>query len=357
MRAAVFERFQGPLSVREVPDLDPHEDGVIMAVQACGICRSDWHAWMGHDAEVQLPHVPGHELAGTVLAKGNLVQNWKLGDRITAPFCCGCGTCPECRTGNSHICDSYTQPGFTHWGGFAEQVEIRHADVNLVALPDAVDFVAAASLGCRFVTSFRAVVHQARTTPGEWLAVHGCGGVGLSAVMIAHAVGAQVIAIDVQPERLAMAKRFGAVEVIDATQCDVVARIRAITGRGAHVSLDALGHHQTCWNSIACLAKRGRHVQVGLMLGDQSAPPIPMAAVIAGELEILGSHGMQPIEYTKVFQWMAYGGLDPSALVSNTVSLSQGAELLTRLDAFPNPGITVIDMRVASTPDVTETTN
>ncbi len=344
MRAAVFEAFQSPLQLKDVADLKPHGDGAIIQVHACGICRSDWHAWMGHDSEVRLPHIPGHELAGTVLSVGSEVCQWHTGDRVTAPFCCGCGACDECKRGNTHICDAYTQPGFTHWGAFAEQVQIRQADINLVGLPDAVDFVAAASLGCRFATSFRALVDQARLQAGEWVAIHGCGGVGLSALLIAKAMGALTIAIDPSEERRALAKRLGATESINPSTIDVVPRVRQITGRGAQVSIDALGHHETCWNSISCLAKRGRHVQIGLMLGSQSDPPIPMSAVIAGELEIYGSHGMQAIDYPRMLRLIALGTLAPARLVTDVVSLQRGAALLTELDKYPNPGITVIDL-------------
>jgi len=344
MKAAVFDTFGSPLTIKSVPDPRPHPDATIINVKACGVCRSDWHAWMGHDDEVRLPHVPGHELSGTVASVGELVQKWQVGDRVTVPFCCGCGTCPECATGNPHICDRYTQPGFTQWGAFAEQVEIRFADVNLVHLPDAVDYVTAASLGCRFATSFRAIVQQGKTAPGDWVAVHGCGGVGLSAIMIAHAIGALVIAVDIQPTRLRLAKSIGAIETIDASKQSVVQRISEITNRGAQVSIDALGSHRTCWNSINCLAKRGRHVQVGLMLGDQVNPPIPMSAVIAKELEIYGSHGMQAFEYQRLLTMIQAGTLNPSSLISDTLTLPHGAELLTRMDAFPNAGISVIEI-------------
>jgi alcohol dehydrogenase len=344
MRAAVFEAFQSPLQLKDVADLKPHGDGAIIQVHACGICRSDWHAWMGHDSEVRLPHVPGHELAGTVLSVGPRVSQWRPGDRVTAPFCCGCGACEECKRGNTHICDAYTQPGFTHWGAFAEQVEIRHADINLVGLPDAVDYVAAASLGCRFATSFRALVDQARLQAGEWVAIHGCGGVGLSAIMIAKAMGALTIAIDPSSERRAMATMLGATESIDPSTVEVVKRIREITERGAQVSIDALGHHQTCWNSVSCLAKRGRHVQIGLMLGSHSDPPIPMSAVIAGELEIYGSHGMQAVDYPRLLRLIVSRVLAPDRLVTEVVSLERGADLLTKLSKCPNPGITVIDL-------------
>lgn len=344
MKAAIFEQFQSALTIRDVPDVTPSEDAVIIRVSACGICRSDWHGWMGHDSDVRLPHVPGHELAGVVAVVGSRVSRWKTGDRVTVPFCCGCGTCRQCESGNQQICDAYTQPGFTQWGAFAELVQIRHADVNLVALPASVDFVTAASLGCRFATSFRAVVHQGRTTAGDWVVVHGCGGVGLSAIMIAAAVGARVIAVDVQTSRLQMALACGAVETINGQDVDVVKRVREITGSGARVSIDALGSRKTCWNSVRCLAKRGRHVQVGLLLGDEADPSVPMSAVIANELEILGSHGMQAHQYGAMLAMINGGLLAPSRLISDVVTLQQGADLLPRLNEFPGVGVTVIQM-------------
>lgn len=343
MRAAVFREFQGPIRIEEVPDRRVEAHSVCIDVKACGICRSDWHAWMGHDRDVPLPHVPGHELAGVVSSVGENVRRFRVGERVTVPFCCGCGTCLQCVTGNTHICDSHSQPGFTHWGAFADQVIIQHADVNLVRLPEAIDYPTAASLGCRFITAFRALVDQARVSAGQWVAIHGCGGVGLSAIEIAKAVGALVIAIDIQPNRLRTAKQLGADECIEGTD-NVVQRVRAITGSGADVSIDALGHPTTCWNSIACLAKRGRHVQVGLMLADQSSPAIPMDIVIAKELEIYGSHGMQPTQYGRIFSMIEKGLLSPQNLLSDTVSLERGVELLSRFAEFPNSGITVIDL-------------
>ena len=173
MKAAVYEAFQQPITIQTVPDPIPTPDGVVIEVKATGLCRSDWHGWMGHDPEITLPHVPGHELAGVVAAVGKEVQNWQIGDRVTLPFVCGCGRCHQCLTGNHQVCDYQFQPGFTHWGSFAEYVAIQYADVNLVRLPESVGFETAASLGCRFVTSFRAVVDQGKVQAGEWVAVHG----------------------------------------------------------------------------------------------------------------------------------------------------------------------------------------
>lgn len=343
MRALVFDQFQGPMELREVPDPNPAQDGVVIRVKATGICRSDWHGWMGHDPDILPPHVPGHELAGVVEECGASVRRWYPGDRVTVPFAVGCGTCAQCLSGHQHICDDYFQPGFTAWGSFAELVAIPHADTNLVRLPEPLSFVDSASLGCRFVTSFRAVVVQARVSAGEWLVVHGCGGVGLSAIMIAKALGAQVIGVDLRPEALDYAKQLGAAHVVESTTPNLVGRIRELTGGGAHASLDALGSRPTCWNSVACLRKRGRHVQVGLMLGEDRDAPIPMNLVIARELEILGSHGMPAHAYPPVFEMVAAGQLNPGKLVLRHVSLAEAAAELMAMGRYQTLGASVID--------------
>ena len=343
MRAAIYDQFRQPLSIRNVDDPAPPDDGVIIAVKATGICRSDWHGWMGHDPDIRVPHVPGHELAGVIAAKGKLVTRWSVGDRVTVPFVCACGTCPPCASGNQQVCDHQFQPGFTHWGSFAEYVAIHRADLNLVRLPEELTFETAASLGCRFATSFRAVVDQARVTEGQWVAVHGCGGVGLSAIMIARALGARVIAIDIADDKLAFARSIGAHAVIDARmQADIPSAVRDLTGGGAHVSIDALGSPRTCFNSVACLAKRGKHIQVGLLVAEQSRPRLPMDQVLAKELEIIGSHGMQAHRYPAMLEMIRAGRLDPGRLVGRRVSLDESAELLVALDRDPALGVTVI---------------
>ncbi|GAP21597.1 zinc-dependent alcohol dehydrogenase family protein [Leptolinea tardivitalis] len=344
MRAVVIEKFGQPVSVQTVPDPVPAETGVVIKVKATGLCRSDWHAWMGHDTDVVLPHVPGHELAGEVAAAGKNVHNWKPGDRVTLPFVCACGVCPQCQSGNQQVCDHQFQPGFTHWGSFAEYVAIDRADGNLVRLPESMDYVTAASLGCRFVTSFRAVVEQGKVAAGQWVAVHGCGGVGLSAIMIASAAGANVVAIDIADDKLDLAKSIGAAAVINSKNTpDVVNAVMDITKGGAHVSIDALGNPTTCFNSIANLRKRGKHIQVGLMLGGQNHPAIPMDKVIARELEILGSHGIQAHKYPQLFELIESGKVDPSKLIGKTITLEEGAVALTEMDSFQGTGVKVID--------------
>jgi len=344
MKAAVFAQFRAPIEIVEVPDPRAPDDGVVLKVDATGICRSDWHGWMGHDTDIRLPHVPGHELAGTIAEVGKDIRGFRVGERVTMPFVAGCGHCGPCLSGNQQVCDHQFQPGFTHWGSFAQYVAIHYADMNLVRLPDTMDSVSAASLGCRFATAFRALDAQARLRAGEWVAVHGCGGVGLSAVMIAKAMGARIVAVDIRKDKLDMALSLGADAGIDSRSVpDVAAAIREATGGGAQVSMDALGSPGTCFDSVACLAKRGRHVQVGLLLGDQSRPAIPMDLVVARELEIYGSHGIQAHRYGALLGMVASGRLHPELLVTGRYTLAQGIDFLQRMNEFPGTGIRVID--------------
>ena len=344
MRALIFESYRGPVTLREVPDPSPRPSGVVIKVAATGLCRSDWHGWMGHDPDIRLPHVPGHELAGTVEAIGKNVKNFREGDRVTVPFVCGWGSCPQCLSANHQVCDRQSQPGFTHWGSFAQYVAIDYADTNLVRLPDEIDNATAAVLGCRFITSFRAVADQGQVQPGQYVAVHGCGGVGLSAVMIASALGARVIAVDINPDTLELARGLGATHTVHASGSDnVINAVRDLSGGGVHVSMDALGSQQTCFNSIANLRKRGRHVQVGLMTGDHQSPRIPMDQVVAHELEILGSHGMQAFKYPAMLEMIANGKLQPGKLIEKTITLEEGGRELVQMHLFRHRGVLVID--------------
>lgn len=330
-----------------VPDPVPPEGGVVLRVRSTGICRSDWHGWMGHDPDISLPHVPGHELAGEIVEVGKGLRGWNRGDRVTLPFVCGCGQCAPCLSGNQQVCDAQFQPGFTHWGSFAEYVAIHHAADNLVRLPDAMPYTVAASLGCRFTTAFRALVHQGKLAPGQWLAVHGCGGVGLSAVMIGNALGVRIVAVDIQEENLHLAQALGAEVLIRGDKEQVVPAIRSCTHGGAHVSVDALGHAETCYQSIACLRRQGKHVQVGLMAGPHADPRIPMGQVIAQELEILGSHGMQAHRYPEIWNLWEKGLLPLQQLIGRTLSLEAGCQALMEMDTFSTPGISVIDRFVS----------
>jgi alcohol dehydrogenase len=299
--------FGEPLLVEAVPDPEPPADGVVVAVQATGVCRSDWHGWMGHDPAISLPHVPGHELAGVVAAVGPEASGFDVGDRVTVPFCCGCGRCEPCRHGWTQICDADFQPGFTAWGSFAELVALPRADLNLVRLPESLGFVEAASLGCRFMTAFAALTEHGRVAAGDWVAVHGCGGVGLSAVMIASALGAAVVAVDVDPETLALARSLGAAASIDAREGDAAAAV------------------------------------VGLLLEDERDVALPMDRVIAYELELRGVHGMAVGRYDALLRLIASGAVEPARLIGRTISLDEAGAELAAMGEFAQRGVTVIE--------------
>ena len=297
---------------------------------------------MGHDPDVAPPHIPGHELAGRVVAAGPEVRGEWLGERVTVPFCLGCGRCPPCMAGETQICDFDYQPGFTGPGAFAQYVALPRADLNLVRLPESLGFTEAAALGCRFMTAYAAVTVHGRPAEGDWVAVHGCGGVGLSAVMIAAAAGARVAAVDIDPAKLALARELGAELAFDARDGDPAAAVVEATGGGAHVALDALGSAVTCAASVGSLRKRGRHVQVGLMLGDERSVPVPMGRVISHELELAGVHGMAVRHYPALLDAITAGRLEPARLLGATVGLEDAGAELAAMGGFARHGTTVI---------------
>lgn len=344
MRAIVYDRFGTAPEVREVEAPTAPEGGVVIRVAASGLCRSDWHAWAGHD-DVALPHVPGHELAGVVSDIGDGVERWRVGDRVTVPFVCGCGRCAWCAAGQAQVCPDQEQPGFTHWGSFAERVALHAADTNLVAIPEGVTTEAAASLGCRFATAYRALTARAGVQRGEWVCVVGAGGVGLSAVMVASALGAQVVAVDRSAGALERAGAMGATRtVLSEVGVDVPAEVQALTG-GAHVTVDAVGSEATAADAIHSLRRRGRHVQVGLLPPVDGHPRVPMDRVIAWELDLLGSHGMAAQDYPGMLALIVSGALRPQDLVERVVGLSDAARLLPAMDTASPAGITIIDPR------------
>ena len=327
-----------------MPDPTCPAHGVVVEVRATGVCRSDWHAWQGHEP-VTLPHVPGHEFAGVIRAVGSEVADWPVGARVTSPFINACGTCVMCVRGEQQVCERQTQPGFTRWGSFAERVVVDHAVVNLVALPDAMDFTVAASLGCRFATAYRALaVHgQVYAEPEQRVVVLGCGGLGQAAVMIAVAAGASVIAVDVSAPALDLAAALGAETMINPRSVDdLAAALRAATDGGADLTVDALGNAGLAATALRSLRGRGRHVQAGLLVGPDADPPLPMAGVIARELRIHGSHGMAAHEYPEMLARIAAGELDPARLMGSTISLAQAPDALAGLPTATAAGVTMI---------------
>lgn len=344
VRAVVFEQFAGPLSVQRVADPAPAADGVVVQVKSTGVCRSDWHGWQGHDPDIVVPHVPGHELAGEIVALGRDVTGLALGDRVTVPFVSGCGACRPCGRGDPQVCDVQFQPGFTHWGSFAEHVALRYAGRNVVRLPPDLSYDAAASLGCRFTTAYRALVQLAELRADETLVILGCGGVGLSSILIARALGARSIAVDVDDAKLELARRVGADHCLNArTEPEVARQVIALTNGGADVSIDALGSASTLRQSLESLRKRGRHVQVGLMVGERAEPAVPMGKIIANELALFGSHGISARSYPDVFELIARKNVPLEQILGPKLGLSEVPAQLEKMGHFAGLGIALVD--------------
>lgn len=345
VRAVRFDGVGEQPYVSEVPEPRAEPGGVVIEVAATGLCRSDWHGWQGHDPELTtFPHIPGHEFSGVVSEVGEGVGRVRVGDRVVVPFVCGCGTCEVCRAGQSHVCPHQWQPGFSGPGSFAERVAVPYADHNVVPLPDEVGYAVAAGLGCRVATAYRGVVHVGQVQAGEQVAVFGCGGVGLAAVMVAASRGAHVVAVDVSPEALALAEEVGASVTVDASSPVAVDRVRQATGGGAHLSVDALGLIETVRAAVMSLRVRGRHVQIGLLppvvVADRAT--VPMHTVIARELQVLGSHGMPARDYPPMLADIAAGRLTPERFIRRTIGLDEAPEALAAMSGRTPPGVTII---------------
>lgn len=341
MKAAVMTGYGQPFEVKEVPIPQISEDDALVKVSACGICRSDHHIWQGH-YDVELPMVLGHEISGVVEKVGARVSNFKPGDRVVVTMCGGCGSCNWCVEGRHQSCNTPYHPGFNASGGFGEYVSVTKANINMVKLPDNIGDIAAAAMGCRYITAYHGVVEVGRLKPGNWVAIHGCGGVGLSAVQIAAAAGGLVIAIDIDDEKLEFAKKLGAMHTVNSSHVDPVSEIRRITNGGAHVSMDALGIKATCQNSVSCLTKHGRHVQVGITSSDEKGHiSLPVDHIMSYEIEFLGSHGMPISSFTGLLNLVESGKLNPGLLVTEEVELEQVSRVMDEITTYKSLGVTV----------------
>jgi D-arabinose 1-dehydrogenase-like Zn-dependent alcohol dehydrogenase len=349
MRAAVLKEYEEPLVVEERDAPSAADHGVVVEVDACGICRSDWHAWQGHwdwiGSQPPTDQILGHEPAGTVIKVGEDVEHFDVGDAVAIPFNIADGNCPRCHSDRSHLCQNRATLGFDRSlpGAFAEEIHIPHGDFNLSPLPSGASPEDLAGLGCRFMTAYHAMVHRAETNVGDWLAVHGCGGVGLSLIHIARSQGLNVIGVDIKDAQLERARELGADVALNATEVDVPAEVQAITNGGADVSADALGSAETCQNSVLCLAPFGQHLQVGLTSKEeQGRIELPTDIILGKELEFIGSKGMQPNRYPELISLVEVGRLTPSRIVSETVALDDISRVLADMTDFNSPGVSVV---------------
>lgn len=347
MKAAVLRALHQPLEIASLPEPQPGPDDLVVRVEAEGICRTDWHVWNGDWGWVgltpTLPLVLGHELGGTVVSVGADVRRFKVGDRVTVPFHESCGRCYYCVTGRGNLCDAMQFLGLTHDGGYAELARIVNADFNCVLLPDNVDALTAAAIGCRYMTAYHAVVRQGRLRPGDWVAVHGSGGVGLSAVQIASALGGQVIAVDLDPAKLDRAREEGAVATVNAGTEDVAGAIRELTGGGADVCIGALGVASLVQNAVMSLRKGGRLAQVGLTSqAEQGMVSLPLDHIIETEISIVGSVGNPQSDFPALLNLVRRGILRPASIVGSTLALEDVSDVISSMTGFNTMGFSVI---------------
>ena len=343
MKAAVMEATAEPIVVREFDDPEIGPADALIRVEACGVCRSDWHIWQGDLSwvgfAVPTPSVLGHEWAGIVEAVGSDVQNIRPGMRVLTPFHNGCGNCRYCVAGKSNLCDN----NGAGMGGFGQLARVATADFNAIPLPEAVSFESGAAMGCRFMTSYHGVADRGEVKGGDWVVVNGCGGIGLSAVQVAAALGAQVIAVDLDEAKLGKAIEEGAVATINATDGSVPDQVRDITAGGADVSVDALGIKATMLNSVNSLRKGGIHVQIGITSSEeQGQVALPIDLITMSEIEFRGSLGNPNDHYEPMLNMVASGRLHPETIIGERIALDDVPKVIESMTTFQTIGFTTI---------------
>jgi propanol-preferring alcohol dehydrogenase len=228
-------------------------------------------------------------------------------------------------------------------GGYGRLTSVPSADVNLIHLPAEIDFLTAAALGCRFMTAYHGVVNQARIRPGEWVVIFGIGGVGLSAVQIACALGAQVIAVSRSEEKLARARDEGVLATIQASEEQLPDAVKQLTDGGAHVTIDALGSEHTLLAGVLSLRKGGRHVQLGLTgQAEKGMVALPVDAMVFQEITFIGSLGCPTTSYAGLLSLITSGKLEPKRLVTQRIPVEQASGVLSSMTDFATVGFNVI---------------
>jgi len=329
-----------PLQLRQVPMPTVAGADVLVRIKAAGICHSDVHYRAGVSPVRQLPVTLGHEIAGVVEQVGPLVNNVQVGDRVCLHYLVTCGGCDDCIAGREQFCPQGLMLGKHRDGGYAEYIAVPER--NVLPLPEEIPFEQGAILMCSSATSFHAL-RKARLQGGETVAVFGAGGLGMSAIQLAKALGAlDVYAVDVHEGRLGLASNYGAIAV-NATQCDPVLEIRRLTGRrGVDVALELAGLPETMEQAVQSLGVFGRAVMVGI-----SGKPMAIDTyrqLIGKEAKVIGCNDHLLHELPLLIEFARRGVLDLSEVVTCAVPLDAKAvnEALDDLQCFSGDVRTVI---------------
>ncbi len=332
MRAAVLHPGARTLAVETWPMPEPAAGGLRVKVAACGLCRTDLHYLHGLATAKAPPLVLGHEVSGTVDAKGAGVAGFDIGSRVLLPPVLPCGTCELCRRGRGNVCARMSMLGNHVDGGFAEFVVVPASCA--FPLPPNLPLEEASVLADAGSTAYHAVVNRARVRPGETVAVIGCGGVGLSVLQMVRAVGAYGIAVDIVPEKLDAAKRMGANEVLDGSG-DTAKSLRKMTGGGPDVAFEVIGNPKTIRAAVDGVRTGGRVVIVGYADADV---PMPAGRIMFRELEVRGSLGCPLQEFPPVLALAARGAFNLKAMVTHRYALEEINEGFAALNAG-KPGL------------------
>jgi 6-hydroxycyclohex-1-ene-1-carbonyl-CoA dehydrogenase len=328
VKAAVFHAAHCPLEVEEVTTPVPGPGEVLIAVAGCGVCHTDLH-YLDHGTPTFKvpPIILGHEVAGTVAGIGAGVTAFAEADRVLVPAVLSCGFCTLCRAGRENICENSRMLGNHMDGGFAEYLVVPAKDV--FRMPDDIPLVEGSIIADAVTTPFHAVVRRGKVIPGDWVLVVGCGGVGLSLVQIAVAVGGRVIAVDVNDRKLDTATRFGAVATFNPAGGRKLDReIRALTGGGVDVAFEAVGKAATQEVALTCLRTGGRLVLVGY---SPETLPLNAGRVMFRELDVIGSLGCRPVDYPRAIELVRQGRVRLQELVTHRFPLAKIREAFDQL--------------------------
>jgi 2-desacetyl-2-hydroxyethyl bacteriochlorophyllide A dehydrogenase len=340
MKAVKLTRPGHPLESREATIPAVGAGDLLVRVKAAGICHSDAHYRAGKSAAGPLPLTLGHEVAGIVEQVGAGMAQFQPGDRVCLHYLATCGACLYCRQGNDQFCTTGAMIGKHRDGGYAEFIVIPAR--SAFRLPAEIPFEQGAIMMCSSATSLHAL-HKARVQSGESVAIFGLGGLGLSALQLAKVLGArEIFGVDITPEKLSMAERFGAV-AIDARNADPVAEIKRLTsGRGVDVALELIGLPQTMQQAVRVLAIKGRAALVGIT--ERCFEVTPYHELINKEAEIIGVSDHLAQELPLLIEYVRQGKLVLSDVITRTVPLEAGAinETLDRLEQFGEQGRVVV---------------
>jgi 6-hydroxycyclohex-1-ene-1-carbonyl-CoA dehydrogenase len=319
MKAAVFYKPKEPLKIEEVPTPEAKAGEVVIKIAACGVCHTDaGYLFHGVPTFKKPPLILGHEPSGVIDQVGDGVTRFKAGNAVLIPAVLTCGQCYYCRTGRENICQKMTMLGNHIDGAFAEYIAVPEKDV--IPVPSGVPLQEGCIISDAISTPFHAVKNRAQVKAGDYVVVIGCGGVGMNVVQVATAFGGLVIAVDVVDWKLEIAKKLGAVETINSKETDPIKTVRKITGGGADIAMEVIGHPKTQQIAYNIVKWGGRVVMVGFA---PKPTELNLGRMMFREIEMIGSLGCRPVDYPPLLRLVQAGKIQVDPIVTHRFSLAE----------------------------------